>query len=64
MIAELSHEIEFGSTKVPLPLEGTSSAVEKRQLEKELFDVEGIFLLYSGGLHTIGLLNSYGLCRF
>jgi len=42
MIAELSHEIEFGPTKVPLPSEGTS-AVEKRQFEKELFDVEGIF---------------------
>ena len=41
MIAELSHEIEFGSTKVPLPSEGTSSAVEKRHLEKEFFDVEG-----------------------
>ncbi|XP_039805127.1 uncharacterized protein LOC120669437 [Panicum virgatum] len=41
MIAELSHEIEFGPTKVPLPSQGTSSAVEKRQLEKELFDVEG-----------------------
>ena len=43
MIAELSHEIEFGATKVPLPSEGTSSAVKNRQLEKELFDVEGIF---------------------
>ena len=43
MIAELSHEIEFGPTKVPLPSEGTSSAVKNRQLEKELFDVEGIF---------------------
>ena len=63
MIAELSHEIEFGPAEVPLPSQGTSSAVGKRQLEKELFDVEGTFIYFSG-LHTIGLLNSYGLCRF
>ena len=43
MIAELSHEIEFGPTKVPLPSEGTSSAIEKHHLEKEFFDVEGTF---------------------
>jgi hypothetical protein len=55
MIAELSHEIEFGPTKVPLPSQGTSSAVEKRQLEKELFDVEGI-LAYSCGLCIIDFL--------
>ena len=55
MIAELSHEIEFGPTKVPLPSQGTSLAVEKRQLEKELFDVEGI-LAYSCGLSIIDFL--------
>ena len=63
MMAELSHEIEFGPMRVPLPSQGTSSAVEKCQLEKELFDVEGTFIYFSG-LLTIGLLNSYGLCRF
>ena len=55
MMAELSHEIEFGHAKVPPPSQGTSSAVGKHQLEKELFDVEGI-LAYSGGLYIIDLL--------
>jgi hypothetical protein len=47
MIAMLSHEIEFGSAEVPLPSQ-TASAVEERQLEKELFDVEGNSVCFGG----------------
>ena len=54
-MAELSHEIEFGHAKVPPPSQGTSSAVGKHQLEKELFNVEGI-LADSGCLYFIDLL--------
>ena len=44
MMAELSHEIEVGSAKVPMPTQGASSGVDQ-QLEKELFDIEGIFYI-------------------
>ena len=45
MMAELSHEIEVGSAKVPMPAQGASSGVDQ-QLEKELFDIEGIFFMF------------------
>ena len=58
MMAELSHEIEVGSAKVPMPAQGASSGVDQ-QLEKELFDIEGIFLCSCSEL-----FNGCALCRF
>ena len=46
MMAELSHEIEVGAAKVPPPLGSGSSHAEECQLEKEFFDVEGIFVYF------------------
>ena len=57
MMAELSHEIEVGSAKVPVPSRGTSSSVEEQRLEGEFFDVKGI-LAFSGGLRVIELLTA------
>ena len=57
MMAELSHEIEVGSAKVPVPSRGTSSAMEEQRLEEEFFDVKGI-LSFSGGLRVIELLTA------
>ena len=54
LMATLSHEIEFGSAGVPLPSQGTSSAVQEQQLEKEFFDVEGI-LVYFGEVFVVDL---------
>ena len=54
MMATLSHEIEFGSAGVPLPSQGTSSAVQEQQLENEFFDVEGI-LVYFGEVFVVDL---------
>ena len=46
MMAELSHEIEVGAAKVPPPLGSGSLHFEECQLEKEFFDVEGIFVYF------------------
>ena len=46
MMVELSHEIEVGSAKVPLPSLGTSFNAKEQQLEKEFFDIEGIFVYF------------------
>jgi len=40
MMATLNHKIEFGSAEVTLPSQ-TASGEEGRQLEKEVFEVEG-----------------------
>ena len=49
MMAELNHEIEVGSAKVPVPSRGASSVVEEQRLEREFYDVKGI-LAFSSGL--------------
>ena len=46
MMAELSHEIEVGAAKVPPPSGSGSSHAEERQLEKEFFGVESIFVYF------------------
>ena len=46
MMAELSHEIEVGAAKVPPPLVGASSNAEEQHLEKEFFDIKGIFVYF------------------
>ena len=56
MMVELSHEIEVGSAKVPMSLQGASLGVEQ-QLEKELFDIEGTFV-YFGDVHVVNYLTT------
>ena len=56
-MAELNHEIEVGSAKVPVPSRGASSVVEEQRLEREFFDVKGI-LAFSSGLCVIELLTA------
>ena len=46
MMAELSHEIEAGAAKEPLPSLGASSNAEEQHLEKEFFDIKGIFVYF------------------
>jgi hypothetical protein len=56
MMATLNHEIEFGSTEVPLPSQ-TASAVEGQQMEKEVFDVEGNFVCF-GEMCVVGCVTA------
>ena len=55
-MVELSNEIEVGSAKVPMSLQGASLGVEQ-QLEKELFDIECTFV-YFGDVHVVNYLTA------